>query len=193
MYILLCCGFLHLLPSHLLLLIILIWFLNNWPLTLPLWIYRFNLLRKMTPSGTLNLKNNTYILYYNDLRNICVKVWFPLCTSSILLEGVLQETEDYLVVTKVLIRTSLLDLHNVILHVYRIWLSGCCGNGCLPAFITSTLQWLHTVSFCRFKCKQETNVHIMTGSSFCKGKPLHLLFDEIHTKTISLYSRVPDL
>lgn len=122
MYILLCCGFLHVLPSALLLLIILIWFLSNWPLTLPLWIYRFNLLRKMTPSGTLNLKNNTYILYYNDLRNICVKAWFPLCTSSIQLEGVLQEFEDYLVVTKALIRTSLLDLHNVVLHVYRIWL-----------------------------------------------------------------------
>lgn len=73
----------HILPRTLLLLIILIWFFNNWPLTLPLWIYRLNLLRKMTPAGTLNLKNNTYILFYSDLRNLCVKVWFPLCTSSI--------------------------------------------------------------------------------------------------------------
>lgn len=31
----------------------------------------------------------------------------------------------------------------------------------------------------------------MTGSLFCKGKPLRLLFDEIHT--ISLHSQVHDL
>lgn len=110
------------LPSPLLSLIILIWFLNNWPLTLPLWIYRFNLLRKMTPSGTLNLKNNTYILYYSDLRNIWVKVWFPLCISSIPLEGILQEFDIYLVVTKSLIRSLLLDLPDIILHISRIWL-----------------------------------------------------------------------
>lgn len=84
-YVLLCFSFLHTLPRILLLLIILVWLFNNWPLTLPLWIYRFNLLRKITPTGTLNLKNNTYILFYNDLRNIWVKVWFPLCTSSITL------------------------------------------------------------------------------------------------------------
>lgn len=82
-YVLLCFSFLHILQRILLVLIILIWFFNNWPLTLTLWIYRFNLLRKITPAGTLNLKNNIYILFYSDLRNICVKVWFPLCTSSI--------------------------------------------------------------------------------------------------------------
>lgn len=118
--VLLCFSFLHTLPRILLLLIILFWFFNNWPLMLPLWIYRFNLLRKMTPAGTLNLKNNTYILFYSDIRNICVKVWFPLCTSSIPL-WVLQEFKVYLFVAKSLIRSLLIDLNDMIVHISRLW------------------------------------------------------------------------
>lgn len=153
----------------------------------------------MTPSGTLNLKNNTYVLYYSDLRNICVKVWFPLCTSSIPLEGVLPEFEAYLLVTKSLIRSLLLDLPDIILHISRIWLH------CI------TTQAVVEIDICPFLSPpsiamtargfllpiqmqtRDKSVHIMPGSLFCKQKPLPLLFDKSHTKTISLYSQVPDL
>lgn len=158
-----CCGFLHTVRSPLPSLIILIWFLNNWPLTLPLWIYRFNLVRKMTPSGTLNLENNTYVLYYSDLRNICVKVWLPLCTSSVPLEGALPEFEAYLLVTKSLIRSLLLDLPDIILHISRIWLPWITTQAVLeidvcPFLSPPALQWLHVAFSCQFKCKQETNL-----------------------------------
>lgn len=145
----------------------------------------------MTPSGTLNLRNSTYILEWDDLSSICIKVWFPLCTNSISLH-VLQEFEAYSAVIKSLKRSLLLALPGKY-FMYPESDSGFHGNRYLLFF--SLLQLCKDCTCLSSSNSGENKWQICAyfGRAI-KHKPLPLLFDNSNTKAINLYfSQVPDL
>lgn len=118
----------------------------------------------MTPSGTLNLRNNTYNLEWGDLSNICIKVWFPLCTNSISL-GVLQEFEAYLAVIKSLKRSLLLALPGECIK-YPESDSNCHGNKYLPFFSPLSSAKTALVFLLPVQVKtSDKSVHISAGPS----------------------------